>query len=102
MLQLAQHRAAEETDPRPALGTISARGDRRPFPNRSFIADDPTLAVVHDLRNPLAAISGCAELLASGKLDVEETRRVAANIWRASQQMKNILGGFVATAKGRH
>jgi signal transduction histidine kinase len=57
--------------------------------------------MVHDLRNPLAAISGCAELLAAGKLDAEQTRRVAANVWRASQHMKSILGGFLSTAKGR-
>jgi signal transduction histidine kinase len=56
--------------------------------------------MVHDLRNPLAAISGCAELLAAGKLDGEQTRRLAANVWRASQQMKRILGGFVSTVKG--
>ena len=99
MLQLASIPAAEERDATRALGTISAPAGPRSFPGRCFNVDDPALAMVHDLRNPLAAISGCAELLAAGTLDREQTRRVAANVWRASQQMKNILDGFVAAAK---
>ena len=91
MLELAHKPAAEETAATLAGGTISVR---------AFNVEDPTFAIVHDLRNPLAAISGCAELLAAGKLDEEQTRRLAANVWRASQHMKSILGEFVATARG--
>ena len=62
-------------------------------------ADHVTLSIVHDLRNPLSAISGCAELLASATLDAEQTRRVAVNVWRASEKIKNLLRDFVATAR---
>jgi signal transduction histidine kinase len=99
MLQLAQSAEAKTADR--ALQTMPAPFRRRSFPGCSFRLDDPTIVMVHDLRNPLAAISGCAELLAAGKLDGEQTRRLAANVWRASQQMKRILGGFVSTVKGR-
>ncbi len=99
MLQLAQY--SETTTADSALERTPAPCRRRSFLGRSFRLDHPMFAMVHDLRNPLAAISVCAELLISGKLDREQTRRVAANVWRASQQMKSILGGFVSTMKGR-
>jgi len=60
-----------------------------------------TLSIVHDLRNPLSAICGCAELLDAANLDPEQTRRVAANIRRAGEQMKNLLTSIVSVAKGR-
>ncbi len=98
MLQLVQYSAETKTADS-AIGPTPAPRRRRSLPG-SFKLDDPTVAMVHDLRNPLAAISGCAELLSGGTLDAEQTRRVAANVWRASQQMKGILGGFVSAAKG--
>ena len=58
-------------------------------------------SIVHDLRNPLSAICGCAELLVTANLDPEQTRRVAANIRRAGEQMKNLLTSIVSVAKGR-
>jgi signal transduction histidine kinase len=58
--------------------------------------------MVHDLRNPLAAISGCAELLATRELGGEETKRIASNVWRASQQIQTILGEFLSCADERH
>ena len=57
-----------------------------------------TLSIVHDLRNPLSAICGCAELLDAANLDPEQTRRVASNIRRASEQMKNLLTAIVSVA----
>lgn len=62
-------------------------------------AENLALSIVHDLRNPLSAISGCAELLASATLDAEQTRRIATNVWRASERMKSLLTEFVATAR---
>jgi len=58
-------------------------------------------SIVHDLRNPLSAICGSAELLVTANLDPEQTRRVAANIRRAGEQMKNLLTSIVSVAKGR-
>ena len=57
---------------------------------------------MHDLRNPLAAISGCAELIFAGKLDAEQTRRIATNICRASERMKTLLNAFVSTSMGHN
>jgi signal transduction histidine kinase len=64
-------------------------------------SNELTFSIVHDLRNPLSAICGCAELLDAANLDPEQTRRVAANIRRASEQMKTLLTAIVSVAKGR-
>jgi len=34
-----------------------------------------SISVVHDLRNPLAAICGCTEMLLHGELDAAQSRR---------------------------
>ena len=64
-------------------------------------SNELTLSIVHDPRNSLSAICGSAELLVTANLDPEQTRRVAANIRRASEQMKNLLTSIVSAAKGR-
>jgi signal transduction histidine kinase len=57
-------------------------------------------SIVHDLRNPLAAIYAGAEMLVDSTLGEEQTRRLAKNIYRASrgiqdmlQQLLNVVGG---------
>ena len=64
-------------------------------------SEELAFSIVHDLRNPLSAICGSAELLVTANLDPEQTRRVAANIRRAGEQMKNLLTSIVSVAKGR-
>ena len=64
-------------------------------------SNELAFSIVHDLRNPLSAICGSAELLVTANLDPEQTRRVAANIRRAGEQMKNLLTSIVSVAKGR-
>ena len=99
MLELAENSELVVLDAPNSREILKLRCGRRSLPKRSFSVDHPVFSIVHDLRNPLTAISGCAELLATGKLDAEQTRRIAANVWRASQQMKSLLNGFVSTAK---
>jgi signal transduction histidine kinase len=64
-------------------------------------SNELAFSIVHDLRNPLSAICGCAELLVTANLDPEQTRRIAGNIRRAGEQMKNLLTSIVSVAKGR-
>src|SRR5690349_1376549 len=64
-------------------------------------SDELAYSIVHDLRNPLSAICGCAELLVTTNLDPEQTRRIAGNIRRAGEQMKTLLTSIVTVAKGR-
>jgi signal transduction histidine kinase len=99
MLELAENSELVMLDAPNSREILKLRCGRRSLPKRFFSVDHPVFSIVHDLRNPLTAISGCAELLATGKLDAEQTRRIATNVWRASQQMKSLLNGFVSTAR---
>src|SRR5215467_12734999 len=99
MLELAENSELVTLDAPNSREILKLRCGRQSLQKRSFSVDHPVLSIVHDLRNPLTAISGCAELLATGELDADQTRRIVANVWRASQQMKSLLNGFVSMAK---
>ena len=99
MLQLIKGAKLKPQGATPAARRMPAR---RVHGLNCISVDDPTLSIVHDLRNPLAAISGCAELIFAGKLDAEQTRRIATNIRRASERMKTLLNAFVSTSMGHN
>ena len=48
-------------------------------------------SLVHDLRNPLAAIYGGAELLVDGHLPADQMRRIAKNIHRSCERVQVLL-----------
>jgi signal transduction histidine kinase len=48
-------------------------------------------SIVHDLRNPLAAIYGGAEMLVDMPLSSEQQRRLAANIYSSSRRIQELL-----------
>jgi len=58
-------------------------------------------AIAHEIRNPLAAISGSVEVL-SGELDVaDENRRLLELIVRESSRLNNILSDFLLFARSK-
>jgi signal transduction histidine kinase len=57
-------------------------------------------SLVHDLRNPLAAIYGGAEMLVDGDLPSEQTRRIASNIYRASHRLQELLKNLLSVSRG--
>ena len=57
-------------------------------------------SLVHDLRNPLAAIYGGAEMLMDGHLPAEHTKRIASNIYRASHRMQELLRDLLNVSRG--
>lgn len=57
-------------------------------------------SLVHDLRNPLAAIYGGAEMLIDNTLPPEQTRRIATNIYRASQRVQDLLRDLLNLSRG--
>ena len=57
-------------------------------------------SIVHDLRNPLAAIFGGAEMMMDGELSETQTRRVTANIYRSSRAIKDMLQELVNVSRG--
>jgi signal transduction histidine kinase len=58
-------------------------------------------SIVHDLRNPLAAIYGGAEMLIDGALSAPQVQRMAGNIYRSSRRMQQLLQELVDTGRGR-
>ena len=58
-------------------------------------------SIVHDLRNPLAAIYGGAEMLVDSDLPPLQTKRLAANIYRASRRMQELLQELLNVSRGK-
>ena len=58
-------------------------------------------SIVHDLRNPLAAIYGGAEMLVDAELPPSHVKRLAGNIYRASRRIQELLQDLLNVSRGR-
>ncbi len=58
-------------------------------------------SIVHDLRNPLAAIYGGAEMLVDGDLPPAHVKRLAGNIYRASRRIQELLQDLLNVSRGK-
>src|SRR5260370_1982961 len=58
-------------------------------------------SIVHDLRNPLAAIYAGAEMLIDGHLGEHQTRPLAGNIYRASPAIQDMLQQLLNVVRGK-
>ncbi|MBI3667322.1 MAG: HAMP domain-containing protein [Acidobacteria bacterium] len=58
-------------------------------------------SIVHDLRNPLAAIYGGSELLVHTELPVHQQKRLAGNIYKASRKMQDMLADLLNISRGK-
>jgi signal transduction histidine kinase len=58
-------------------------------------------SIVHDLRNPLAAIYGGAEMLVDSQLPASQVKRLAQNIYRASRRIQELLQDLANVSRGR-
>ena len=63
--------------------------------------DRLTAALVHDLRNPLTAICGCAEMLLDAHLDAAQARQIILNIRRAADRIQDLLAEVSAVTRGQ-
>ncbi|MFL5281702.1 MAG: ATP-binding protein [Rhodopila sp.] len=97
---LAAHAAAEaarkEAQELRAIAEASLFGERETSALREqFIA-----VLGHDLRNPLSAVSGGAELLLRTPLD-DRTRSIATLIQRSAARMADLIDNVMDFARGR-
>jgi signal transduction histidine kinase len=85
-----------------AMGA-SIQGARQELIRQERIATIGRLStsIVHDLRNPLAAIYGGAEMLVDRELSSEQVRRLAKNIYRSSRTIQELLQDLVGIAGGK-
>jgi signal transduction histidine kinase len=58
-------------------------------------------SIVHDLRNPLATIYGGAEMLLYSRLSEAQTRRLAGNMFGASQRIQELLRDLLEVGRGK-
>ncbi|MGH9723086.1 MAG: histidine kinase dimerization/phospho-acceptor domain-containing protein, partial [Bryobacteraceae bacterium] len=58
-------------------------------------------SIVHDLRNPLAAVYGGAEMLVDTDLPPAQAKRLAGNIYRASRRIQELLQDLVNVSRGK-
>jgi signal transduction histidine kinase len=58
-------------------------------------------SIVHDLRNPLAAVYGGSEMLVDGDLPPAQVKRLANNIYRASRRIQELLQDLVNISRGK-
>lgn len=74
--------------------------------NVSTTVDEPTgsipeiTSIVHDLRNPLSAIHGSAEMLITSRLSELQVHRIARNMYGASVRMKELLDEVLTRYSG--
>lgn len=58
-------------------------------------------SIVHDLRNPLAAIYGGAEMMVDTDLPPAHVKRLAGNIYRASRRIQELLQDLLNISRGK-
>lgn len=58
-------------------------------------------SLVHDLRNPLAAIYGGAELLVDSDLKPDQMKRLASNIYRSSRRIQELLEDLLQVSRNQ-
>jgi signal transduction histidine kinase len=76
-------------------------------PLEEFVLTEPvapiamlSASLVHDLRNPIAAISAAAELLIDMDLPCAHSKRLALNLYRSSRRVEQILQELVNFLRG--
>jgi signal transduction histidine kinase len=84
-----------------AVETIPPVAPRENWQGRSFGIDPLSMSIVHDLRNPLAAICVCAEMLTDPHLTTDHAVRVGRNIHRAAGRMRELLADLVCVTQGK-
>ncbi|MBQ7371759.1 MAG: two-component sensor histidine kinase [Blautia sp.] len=74
--------------------TIQEEMEQREQMRREFSAN-----VSHELKTPLASISGFAELMAQGAVPEERTREFAGDIYRESQRMITLVNDIIKLSR---
>ena len=57
-------------------------------------------SIVHDLRNPLAAIYGGSEMLLHTELPPHQQKRLSANLYKASKRIQQLLDDLLNIGRG--
>lgn len=103
MLSLAQ--SSKESVTRVSCGRAAETMPlAAPFENwqgHTFAIDPLCTSIIHDLRNPLAAICACAEMLIDLHLTPENAKRLGRNIHKAAGRMQELLSDLLGVTQGK-
>lgn len=66
-----------------------------------FITDPLSTSIIHDLRNPLAAIYASAEMLTDLHLSPDHALRLGRNIYKAAGLMRELLADLTRVTQGK-
>lgn len=83
------------------FASIRSARDELVRQERIFTIGRMATSIVHDLRNPLAAVYGGAEMLVDSDLPPESVKRLARNIYRSSQQIQELLQDLLDVSRGK-
>jgi K+-sensing histidine kinase KdpD len=79
--------------------TMSAAASRESWHGRTF--DPLSMSIIHDLRNPLAAICISAEVLTDPLLTFAHIQRLGRNIHKAADQIRELLADLLCGTQRR-
>ena len=71
------------------------------WPGRNDTAGWHSASMLHDLRNPLATVCASAEMLIGMDEASPRVRRLAVNISRAADRMRDLLADLTCAARGK-
>ena len=92
--ELAVRGQDEITDLAEAFNTLLAKLDHRQGENERFVAD-----LVHELKNPVAAVRAAAERLADGPVDEARARRLGRVLLDSSARLDGLVSQFLELAR---
>jgi signal transduction histidine kinase len=84
-----------------AVETMPPDAPREDWQGRMIALEPLSLCVIHDLRNPLAAICISAEMLTDPHLTPEHSERLGRNIRKAADRMRKLLADLACVTRGR-
>src|ERR1700693_3239656 len=84
-----------------AVERMTPAAPRENMQGRMFTIDPLSLSIVHDLRNPLAAICMSAEMLTHPSLTPDHAERLGRNLHKAAGRMRELLADLVCVNQGR-
>ena len=108
-LRLSRRRAQRRRDRPPGATPSTACANRSSSAREELTRQERistigrlSTSIVHDLRNPLAAIYAGAEMLFDGNLPVPQVHRLATNIYRAARGIQDMLQQLLNVSRGRN